>query len=163
MEAYSKLQPPGPTPADEICSCPGTPPIKLMCALSHNPIHCMNCNLEVPPERLSLNEELAKGVAFWRNAYDAIDRLWLESLEYELWAKQQLADISSPVNVRGRKVQRQLNKIRKCYYWYFQDEVAEQFQPISRCPICGRGFEPYDTGPFKQLLCESCMIVAVGE
>ncbi len=53
-----------------------------MQALGENPIHCLNCNLEVPPEKLDLATKLIDAVAFWRNVYDAIDRLWLDSGAY---------------------------------------------------------------------------------
>ena len=163
MDPYFKLRPPDSTPADEICSCQGSPPIKLMCALSYNPIHCMNCNLEVAPESLRLAEKLTEWVAFWRACYGAIARLWLESREYEGWAKQQLADIASPMNMRGRELQSELSNVRRCYYWYFQDESAEDYEPISRCPVCGGQVRAYDSGIFKQVVCGACMIVAAGE
>src|SRR3954453_14239909 len=98
QDKYFKLHPPEPTPADEICDCPGAPPIKLMCALGYNPIQCLNCNGEIPPEMLDLNWGLIESVAYWRNVYDALDRLWLDSADYEEWAKAQLTDIAGRVN-----------------------------------------------------------------
>ncbi len=56
-DPYFKLRSPEPTPPDELCTCLGVPPIKLMCALGYNPVHCMDCNLEVPPERLGFDAQ----------------------------------------------------------------------------------------------------------
>src|SRR6476659_7879357 len=126
-DKYFKLKSPPPTPLEEICSCPNSPPIKLMCALGDNPIHCMNCNLVVDPASLDLPIDLVDGIAFWRSKYDAIDRLWLASDEYEEWARTQLSDISNPLNQSGRELRARLNPIRCCYYWYFQDQTTDDF------------------------------------
>ena len=126
--SYAKLQPSELTPDDELCRCLDMPPIKLMHALNENPIHCMNCNLEVIPETLALTERILEEISRWNNIYHAIYILWLDSGTYEAWAKEQLVDITSDVNVRGREVQRDLHKIRSCYYWYFQDESVDEFR-----------------------------------
>ena len=162
-DIYAKLRPPGPTPADEICSCTHERAMKLMCALGYNPIHCMDCNLEISPETLELPESLIDAIAFWRNIYDSIDRLWLASGDYEAWAKDQLLLIESPVNTLGRKVQMDLNRLHRCYYWHFQDEDDEKFCPARKCPICDKELTIYPNGLFQQLLCESCSLVMVAE
>jgi predicted nucleic acid-binding Zn ribbon protein len=159
---YSKLYPPGPTPGDEICSCPGQPPIKLMEALGYNPIHCMDCNLEVRPESLRLGTRLVEWIADWRGRYAAIDRLWLDSREYEEWAAGQLRNIHSPVNEQGRELQRALNEIRRCYYWYFQETIERDRPPISSCPACGKGVTARASRVGRILVCEECSIVAAG-
>jgi len=148
-----------------LCACDDTPPVKLMHALSYNPVHCMNCNLEVRPEMLRLASEAATidAIAFWRRLYDAIDWLWLDSGEYEDWAKQQLSDISSAVHVRGRAVQNDLNRLRRCYYWFFQDQSSDDYEPLEDCPSCGKPLQPYTQGIFPQAICESCSIVVVSE
>src|SRR5262245_52807099 len=101
-DVYAKLRPPQPTPADEICQCGPETAIKLMTALTYNPIHCVACNLEVPPERLGLSPHQAEAVAYWNWTADGINRLWLASGPYESWARSQLADLASPINIEGR-------------------------------------------------------------
>lgn len=162
MEYLELLQPPTPTPTDEICQCQGAKPVKLMCALGYNPIHCIDCNLEVDPADLALTECVVRGIAFWRSMHDAIDRLWLASGEYEEWAQCQLSDINSPINRLGRKARADLDPIRRCYYWFFQDQSADDFEPDTHCPVCGAAFVPYDGGIFPQYLCEACSIIIVG-
>ena len=159
---YSRLYPPGPTPGDEICSCPGNPPIKLMDALGYNPIHCINCNLEVRPESLQIETKLIESIANWRKLHAAIYWLWLDSGEYEEWATSQLQNIHSQVNTRGRTIQRELNKIRRCYYYYFQDTIEAGRPPISNCPDCGKGVNVRTSRIGPVLVCEACSIVAQG-
>jgi predicted nucleic acid-binding Zn ribbon protein len=162
-DIYSKLRLPEPTPESELCVCAGSPPIKLMFALSPNPMHCMNCNLEVRPETFELTPELITAMAYWTWVYEAIYRLWLDSQEYEDWAEEQLSDIFSPVNVRGRVVQGELTQVRRCYYWFFQDRSADDYRPIKDCPSCGRPLLAYTEGIFLQMICDNCGIVVVGD
>ena len=161
-DPYLKLRPPPATPFDELCHCPGHPAIKLMCALNYNPLHCLDCNLEIEPASLLLPVQLVESIAAWRSNYDAIDRLWLESGEYEAWAKAQLSDITSPINVGGMRLRAQLDVVRRCYLWYFQDQSVDPFMPMTYCPNCGNGFIAYHSGIFAQYICEDCSIVTVG-
>ncbi len=161
-DRYAMLRPPGPTPANEICSCSGTPAVKLMSVLGHNPVACVACNLEVAPERLELPPKLVEAIAHWRSVQDALYRLWLDSGAYQEWAAGELRAIASPANRLGRAVQGQLNRLRRCYYWYFQDESAADFAPISKCPSCGGEMQPYEGGVIPQRACEECSILCAG-
>ncbi len=134
-----------------------------MSALSYNPLHCIDCNLEIAPQSLALTQYLVDAVAYWQHLYDAIDRLWLDSAEYEAWAKLQLSDILSPINQRGLSVCRELDPVRRCYYWYFQDQSAEGFKPLTHCPSCHQRFMAYSDRIFPQFICERCSIITVGE
>ena len=69
-DPYSKLRPPEQTPADEICRC-SSRPVKLMYALSYNPLHCLDCNLEVLLESPGFDEDLASAITQWRSIYGA--------------------------------------------------------------------------------------------
>ena len=156
-EAYAKLRPPEPTPADEICRCDDTPPIKLMTALSYNPIHCVACNLEVPPERIGLSPQLAEAVAHWNQIAVGIDRLWLDSGSYESWARDQLSDLTSPVNVEGRRLAGELNGGRRCYYWCFVE--TDKVAGLVNCPGCHRLLATMASGPVKQAFCDDCRLI----
>jgi len=162
-DPYFKLKPWPPTSEDELCSYDGEPPIKLMSALGENPLHCMNCNREVRPEDLAIPSETVEAIAAWRSIYDALDRLWLSSGEYEGWAAEQLSNMQGQVNVDGRSVQQQLDNLRRCYYRYFQDQSAEDYEPLARCPNCGELLADYTEGSFLQRVCEACSIVVVAE
>ena len=163
-DPYFKLKPAHPTPEDEICACSGNLPIKLVSValLSSNPIRCMRCNGEVPPERLRLSESDVDAVHHWDRVYGAIDSLELDSGPYESWARSQLLDPASPPNVEGLEITRRLNAIRRCYFWFFQPESDLDYEPRSTCPICEGPLVAYNDGFFPQLLCEKDSVVVVG-
>jgi len=160
-DRYPKLRPPELTPTDEICRCLDAP-IKLMCAFGYNPLHCLNCNLEVAPETLALTESLVEALAGWRDVYDALGYLWLDSGPYEQWAQAQLADIGSAVNLQGRSVRQLVDGTRRCYYWLFQDESDPDHRSIVDCPVCGEALNPYAHGNVPQLICDEDSVVAYG-
>jgi predicted nucleic acid-binding Zn ribbon protein len=160
-DAYYRLKPPPPTPADEVCSCAEPQPLKLMFALGYNPIHCMACNLEVPPETYRPDESLCEAIAFWRELYRALYMLWLDSGDYEEWAKAQLADMSGRVNQDGMELRARLETLRRTYYWFFQEQ-SDDSEAITSCPVCRRLLEESPLGTFKQMVCETCSIVTVG-
>ncbi|NQU20700.1 MAG: DUF2310 family Zn-ribbon-containing protein [Candidatus Nealsonbacteria bacterium] len=154
-DPYWKLKPPSPTPDDELCSCLGDPAVVLQPHLSCNPISCADCNLEVPPERLGFSEQLADELASWRTFHDCFFHLWLDSAEFEAWAKSQLFDPQSPVNTRGLALRQSLAECRPCYYWWFLDTDAEDFQQVSMCPRCKRNLSSRGS----RSVCEDCWII----
>ena len=164
-DIYERLRPPGPTPEDEVCSCEGEPPIKLMTMRqvdAFNPIHCLDCNLEVPPERLGLDVDLVQAIAGWDAEHGAIETLELQSGDYEMWARARLLDPESPTNVEGRELARRLNERRRCFMWFFQPDSDDDWRPRTTCPVCGDELEQYEHGIFPQLLCERDRLALVG-
>ena len=162
-DPYWKLRSPPPSPADEICGCPGEPAIKLMGAIGPNPIHCLDCNLEIPPERIPVPAILADELALWTQTYCALEHLSLLG-DYEKWAEAHLENISSSINKHGRELTRQLNALRRCYYWHHQDQSVPFWTPASECPVCQHGLTEYRSRRFfPQLVCEACSIVVAGE
>jgi predicted nucleic acid-binding Zn ribbon protein len=157
---YSRLRPPGPTPQDEICSCLSQPPIKLMNARGYNPIHCVECNLNVQPEVLRLETTLVNTIAAWRHLHSALRTLWFDAGVYQKWAETHLVDINSSVNGLGRQVQRQLNGIRRCYYWYFYKPIEKGSSPLRNCPACGKEMVIRPTRIGQIWVCEACSILA---
>jgi predicted nucleic acid-binding Zn ribbon protein len=161
---YAHLKPPKPTPKREICKCKKRKAIKLMAScLWYNPIHCIDCNLEVLPESINLDQKLIQEVVYWSRIYGAVDRLWLDSNSYEEWAKAELADINSRINKMGLSANRSMNKFQKCYYRHFQDESDDNYIPFEKCPKCRRNLEDYNGGIFLQKICEKCLIIGSGE
>jgi len=155
IDRYARLRPPAATADNDICRCADNPPIVLRDHLSYNPISCLRCNLEVRPERVGFPEALAQGIAYWRELYRSFCSLWLDSREFEPWAKSQLENPSSPANSRGLALVAELNAFRRTYYWWFQDNSTDDFTPLSRCPHCGAAFT--ENGHVYR--CEGCSIV----
>jgi hypothetical protein len=101
VDPYWKLRPALPPQDDEICASVRSPPIVLQAHLSPNPVSCLLCNLEVSPERIGFSESIAEQLAFWQRFHDCFYFLWLDSGEFEAWAKAQLENPTSEVNKRG--------------------------------------------------------------
>ena len=154
-DPYWKLRPPPPPPAEELCSCTGAPPLMLQAHLSSNPLSCIVCDLEVAPERVGFSEALAERLAFWQTFHDCFYLLWLDSGEFEAWARSQLEDPESPVNKRALELVSELGATRLTYYWWFQDTGADDFQPLSRCPACQQAL----VRRYGRYICEQCRIV----
>jgi hypothetical protein len=154
-DPYWKLRPPPATPEDEICKCADRPPIVLQTHLTSNPIVCLRCNLEVPPERLGFSADLADNIAYWRNLYEAYFALWLDASDYESCARAYLEDPDGRLNVCGREIVRELNGVRRSYYWWFQDATEDAFVPLSQCPRCSANL----VERYGRLVCEACSIV----
>jgi hypothetical protein len=162
-DIYFKLRPAPPTPVDDLCACAGAPPLKVFYDFRENPIHCLDCNLEVPPERLGLGVELVEALAACQSLIGSLYLLWLDSGEYEEWAYRELVDPSSAANRRGLATRAALDPIRRCYYRYFQDETGDHGPLSDDCPLCGVRMTLYSHGIVPQLLCEQCGIVTVSD
>jgi hypothetical protein len=164
VNPYERLRPPLPPAPDELCTCPAGTPLKLMSTggLGFNPIHCLECNLEVSPERLGLDRDLADAIADWLRTYGAIDALELQSGDYEQWARTELLNPDSSPNQEGLELVRRLNELVRTYFWVWQPQSDEYWQPPASCPVCGGVLVDHNTGLFPQLLCERDSVVVVG-
>src|SRR5215203_2203489 len=98
MEIYQKLRP---WTMVEACECPSVSGLLLVDLLTANPLHCDHCRREVDPERLHLTVRETEFVASWSSVASALYQLWLDSGEYEQYAKLQLLDIEGQVNRDG--------------------------------------------------------------
>jgi hypothetical protein len=129
--------------------------VVLQAHLTPNPLSCVTCNLEVPPERLGFSGELAEQLAYWRDFHDAFYFLWLDSAEFESWAESQLSDPQSPVNRRGIALAAQVNAHRRCYFWWFQEGLTS-------CPCCN-GPLLATSSKFGWQVCEPCSVLLAHE
>lgn len=154
-DPYGRLHPAPPTPADEVCSCPSDTPIMLMTAMGDNPIHCLNCNLEVDPVSISLPEAMVDPVAHWQWIAGAFEALELDSGPYEEMAQAELTDLGSPVNKEGLVLRRDLDQqVRRCFYVVPQVMALDgSFQVPEVCPKCGKELAAYEAGRFIRLIC----------
>jgi hypothetical protein len=116
-----------------------------------------------PPERIGFDETLADALAPWRQYHDCFYLLWLDSGDFEEWAKMHLSDPSSVVNSRGRNLAWKVSEFRRCYLWWFQDEGADDCVPATKCPRCSGTLDVRFKGERPQggglLVCEQCSIV----
>ena len=131
MEAYQKLRP---WTAIEACKCDSVQGLLLVDLLTDNPLHCSTCRGEVDPERLGLTVIETEAVAAWFSAASALYRLWLDSGEYEGYAKARLLDPHGQVNRCGVQVAQSLSIRFETRLWFFRD--TDDGEP-THCPICG--------------------------
>lgn len=156
-DPYWKLRPSGATPHDDLCHCVPCKSIKLSDHLTTNPLFCLSCNGEVLPERLGFDKELSEEIASWLNVYHSLHLLWLDSGEYEPWAKARLLDPNGEVNIRGRQVVAQLNRLIPTYYHWFQDESVDDYQSPTHCPVCNGALTLLESR--LSLHCDKCRVV----
>ena len=123
--------------------------------LSPVPIACLRCNGEVSPETVGFSADLVEKLASWRTFHRAFMTLWLDSGEYESWARSELQRPDAPVNVRGRQAVAALNQHRRTYFWWFQDATADDFSPAATCPLC----DAVLAEAFGKLVCNRCSVV----
>ena len=165
-DPFWKLRPPPPTPNDEICACASVTPVLLQPHLSPNPLSCARCNLEVPPERIGFDEAVADELAYWQQLHDSFYFLWLDSGDFEEWAKMHLSDPLSVVNSLGLELASKISKFCRCYLWWFQDEGADDWVPATMCPRCAGTLDVRFKGERPQggtlLVCEHCSVALAG-
>jgi hypothetical protein len=131
MDAYQRLRP---WTAIEACECSGVESLLLVDLLTDNPLHCGFCRKEVDPERLQLTIEETEGFAHWFSAASALYRLWLDSGEYEGYAKERLLDPKGQVNVKGLELAKVLSAKIPTKHWFFSD--PDDGEPAD-CRVCG--------------------------
>ena len=76
MTSLEKLQPREPIPEDEICQCENETPFVLRYAFTEFPIFCVECNGQILPENVDIDESLVSALVNWREVYAALYRLW---------------------------------------------------------------------------------------
>ena len=153
-DPYYQLRPEPPTPEDERCDCDEILELFLDHCLGSNPLRCLQCGGEVLPDKLGFDQRLAQDIAFWNDVYGALYTLWLNSGEYELWARDRLLDPKGQVNVDGRSVAKQLGRYVKTYYAWLRDH--DEAAPRT-CPVCGATLVEKKGSSF--LVCEPCLVV----
>lgn len=130
MDVYDKLRP---WTKIESCQCAVVNGLLLVDLLTDNPLHCDFCRNEVDPERLELSVEETESIARWFSAAKSLYCLWLDSGEYEAYAKARLLDPNGQVNRDGLKIARELSARIPTRLWFFHD--TDNGEP-THCPIC---------------------------
>lgn len=156
QDAYWKLRPQPATPADDLCQCLQLTEIMLRHDCGNNPLHCLECNGEVAPERVGFDEQFADDINSWRSVFSALYALWLDSGEYEHQAKAWLLAPQGQVNLRGHELAMRLSRYVKTYYWWFRD-LADDERPATACPLCES--ELLYVGARNYGQCEGCKIL----
>ena len=150
MDVYQRLRP---RTDIEPCNCPSINGLLLVDLLTDNPLHCDFCRNQVDPERLQLTVEETEAVARWFSSAAALYRLWLDSGEYEVYAKSCLLDPKGQINRDGIALARRLSARVPTRLWFFSD--TDDGVPTN-CPVCLEPLElavKWGTG-----VCKACPI-----
>lgn len=151
MNDYSKLRP---YTDIERCECTSVSGLLLVYLFTSNPIHCSTCRKEIDPERLDLTTSEVEEVASCLGTYGALYDLWLDSGEYESFAKEKLIDPKGQVNLKGMALAQKLSNRWPTYYWWFYD--TDDGTPHD-CPSCNVILDQdvlWGTGK-----CEQCRVI----
>jgi len=138
----------------ETCECEAISGLLFVYDLSCSPIYCSECRKIVDAERLNLSPELVDAIFRWQGAFGALYNLWLDSGEYELWAKERMLDPLGQVNIDGLQIARELSKTLPTRYWWFHD--TEDPMP-SCCPSCSSNLQP--AGKYGDFRCCQCPVL----
>jgi hypothetical protein len=138
----------------EFCDCKELSDLLLVYTLTDNPIHCFHCKGLLDPQRLGMSKDQIDLVSSWHRQFRALYDLWLDSGEYELWAKSQLLATNGQVNRAGLAATSSLTKLLPTYYWWFHDES----DPVPQsCPVCYKALSPASRHGHGE--CLDCQIV----
>src|SRR5262245_42837423 len=150
MEAYKRLRP---RTEIERCECAAVTGLILVNLLTDNPLHCESCRKEVDPERVQLTAEETEQVAAWFSTASALYRLWLDSGEYEAYAKARLLAHNGEMNQDGLALARTLSAKIPTRFWFFHD--TDDGEPTHR-PFCHK---PLDTNVrWGSGMCVDCRV-----
>ena len=130
MSDYDRLRP---NKEIERCKCDEITGLILVDILTDNPIHCLACKCEVDPEVLGLSVQMVDKIAAWLRVHSGLDSLWLDSGEYESWAREKLSDKTGQVNLDGMEITEELSKTYPTYFWWFNED--DKYEP-EVCPLC---------------------------
>jgi len=72
---------------------------------------------EVDPERINVSVKETEAIAKWFSSASALYMLWLNSGEYEEYAKARLLNPNGQINKEGRKIAKDLSKRIPTQLW----------------------------------------------
>ena len=141
-------------PDDDLCDCAEVTDLTLKHVFTDNPLNCLYCNGEVPPERIELAPELVDPIARWNRLAGAFYELWLDSGEWEEYAAAQLRDPSGRLVEDGLDIVRRLSADRPTFYSWISEEGVTH----AGCPRCSAPLQPVATRVGARRLCIDCRI-----
>jgi predicted nucleic acid-binding Zn ribbon protein len=103
-------------------------------------VHASGEQEPIPAYLLPVSDPLREDLFFWTAAYQAHDRLWINSGALEIPAYRQIADPRSELASDGREICAAIEKAtRKPTYYYLDRYYGRRRGEDSRpCPLCGK-------------------------
>ena len=115
---------------------------------SCSPILCGDCGKEIPLIRIPYlyGEQEHLSILSFQKMYQAVDRLWMDSLS-DRFTKRQIVDHSSSLNKRGMEICAELEKkVNTPAYYLLRNPIGGWFEfeknnkKLETCPKCGGEF-----------------------
>jgi len=112
---------------------------------------------------LSLDENDQEECVFWMRAYQAHERIWLDSRDLESAAYFQLSHADSELSRRGQAICGRVERstgVRTYYFLYRYYMVEPRLR--DRCPVCKQLWVRPSAGELfeKYLVCDDCRLVS---
>lgn len=150
---------------NETCACGAKQAIVLSVALSRDEIPCGHCGRAIPLDGLRVPRESLHQLRRWVDQAFAIEMLWFASAEYEGWAKSELDNPKSKVNLLGVETARKLAPAAETWFHFAPHANADQHVDpfLDHCPFCHDPTEPTGLAPKFGLGCKACRVAGSSE
>lgn len=149
----------------DTCACGPNRAAILLVSLSRDVLPCGACGGTIPIEGLKGPREAIHLLRRWVDQAYAIEMLWFASGEYEDWARGELDNAKSKVNVLGRLVAEKLSPAVPT--WLYSAPHAGARQAVDKylhhCPACHDPTESTGLIPKFGLGCPACRIAGSAE
>lgn len=135
---------------------------------SSSPIICGDCGKEIPLIRIPYlyKEEEHYSILNFQKLYQAVDRLWMDSLS-DRFTKRQIIDYNSQLNKRGLDVRAELErKVNKPVYYLLCNPIGGWFEfeknnkKLEFCPKCEGEFVKLNN-PYADKVCHTCRLAFI--
>jgi predicted nucleic acid-binding Zn ribbon protein len=129
-----------------------------------SPLVAADSREPVPLYLLPLSETERESCVFWMGAYQAHDRIWLDSRDLESAAYYQLASPDSELSRRGHAICGTVERSTgvPTYYFLFRYHVPDPRSNPDLCSVCKQPWaRPPPGQPFAgYLVCDGCRLVS---
>ena len=137
---------------------------------SSSPIICGDCGKEISLIRIPYlyKEEEHYSILQFQKLYQAVDRLWMESLS-DRFTKRQIIDYNSQLNKRGLDIRDELERnVNKPVYYLLCNPIGGWFEfeknnkKLEFCPKCGGELVKFNNPyPYVDKVCHTCRLAFV--
>ena len=137
---------------------------------SSSPIICTDCGKEIPLIRIPYlyKEEEHWSILSFQSTYQAVDKLWMDSLS-DRFTKRQITDHKSQLNKIGMDICAELeNKVNKPVYYLLRNPIGGWYEfeknnkALSSCPKCGGEIVKFDSCYHDNLhVCPVCRLAFI--
>lgn len=150
--------------APQVCDCKSPSHYVLYTAFLgfKSPVSCGDCKKMVPLYRLPkiLDEKEYNAVLYWKEEYNACDKLFMNSSVGERFGYKQISNPKSKLTQEGLKICRAFEEKANIPFYYFLYKYYGKHK--ATCPLCGGVWETTKNGE-KSYKCDLCKLIGNAE